>query len=299
MTPEKLISSTKAQSAVRDAAREKRPVIVAVHADDASVPSLQWAARSAGARGSTLEALMAWELPEVQGRSLDAAPAADRGVIADLRWVLKDLIDRSGISADPGLEVVTTVFEASAKVALVSAASRAALLVLGAPQHATVLAALSARRRIATHAPCPVAVVPVPGNQFDTAISGDRFVVGMDGSSQSIAALAWACAEADRRGLPVQVLAVGAQDAIPARVEQAIAAQQTEHPATIISLTTSGGDPGEVLAKESLGAEALVLGQHGNGWLSRRLPSLGSVSRWCVVHPVCPVVVVPLPRGED
>ncbi len=238
---------------------------------------------------------MAWEPPEVQVHATEDEATADRGVAAELQWALEALIERSEISADTALKVGTSILAAPAKVALANAASRAGLLVLGAPQHAAAFAALSARRRIVTYAPCPIAIVPAAGNQFNAAVPGDRFVVGMDGSVQSVAALEWACAEASRRGLPVRVLSVGLQDAMPARIEQAVAVQQAAPQATDIALTTHTGDPAEVLSQASSGAEALVLGQHGNGWLSHRLPSRGSVSRWCAAHPVCAVVVVPLP----
>lgn len=286
-------AATDEEMAVGASTRLGQRVIVGVHADDASIPALQWAARSAKARGWALEALMAWDLPVPPRHMPEDVRLASQGVLGDLRWALESIVDRSGISADSSLKVSTTVLAAPAKLALSRAAERAGLLVLGAPQHAAAFAAFSAGRRIATTAPCPVAIVPSATAEFDATRSGDRLVVGMDGSDQSVVALGWSCAEALHRGLPVSVVAVGLHGSAAARVTQAIEAQQQASPSAVVTLKTFMGDPGEVLLQESRGAEALVVGQHGSGWVTQRLPSLGSVSRWCAVHQVCPTVVVP------
>lgn len=272
-----------------------KPIVVGVHGSDACVPALQWAARVARARGVELEALSAWDLPELPRHMPADVRAESQEVLAEVRWALEAAIDRSGIARLPGIKISTTVVRAPAKVALTEVTRRADLLVLGASPHSAAYAPFSVgRRTAATVARCPVALVPAGPTAAEESPppSGDRLVVGVDGSPQSLRALAWACPEAARRDLPLFVVVVGTDKRVLA-VDEAVAQAQREHPSVVVTLTTSVGDPGDVLAAQSAGAEALVLGQHGSGWLGRQLPSLGSVSRWCAAHPVCPVVIVP------
>jgi nucleotide-binding universal stress UspA family protein len=58
------------------------------------------------------------------------------------------------------------------------------------------------------------------------------------------------------------------------------------------------GDPRDVIcgAAEKAGADMVVMGSHGYGFLQRAL--LGSVSNHCVQNCKCPVVVVKRPGGE-
>ena len=274
--------------------RRRLHFVVGVQGDDASLAALRWAARSARARGAELEALMAWALPEPPRHLPGGLREMTDGVVSDLRWALETIVDRSGICAAPGISVTTTVATAPVKLALSHAVERADLLVLGSVQHSVAVAALSASRQTAASAHCPVVLVPAGQPDAVPEVGGDRIVVGMDGSPQSAAALDWAVDEAECRRLPLSAVSValtrGSLDVVAGMVADAM----RSHPEVHITLVTHAGDPGEVLAEESLGSEALVVGQHGSGSIRRRLPALGSVSRWCAGHTLSPVVVVPL-----
>ena len=279
----------------------RRHIVVGVQGDDASVAALRWAARAARARGADLEALMAWELPELPSHVPSGVQDAAQAVIGDLRWALESIVDRSGVGAIPGLSVTTTVSTGSAKAALADAAERAELIVLGAVHHATAVAALSVGRHAAAVSPRPVVLVPLdvagtgaPGSP--DAADGARIVVGLDGSRQSNAALHWACDEALMRQVPVAAVAVSLSGVVLDRATEQVTAAMRAYPTLQITLATRDGDVAEVLARESVGSEMLVLGQHGGNTIRRRLPSLGSVSRWCAAHPVSPVAIIPLPR---
>jgi nucleotide-binding universal stress UspA family protein len=280
-------------------ARRER-VVVGVQGDDASLEALRWAARHVRGTGAEIEALMAWELAEPPRHLTGDLQEVADAVISDLRWALETIVDRSEIAATPGVRVSTTIVTAPTKVAMADAVDRADLLVLGSVHHAAALAALSVSRQVAASASCPVALVPVLSDAAeDTNPEGTFLVVGMDGSPQSFDAFTWASDEAARRRLPLRVVSVGpapdAEDAIVAAISARKRAKPPVPPLDV-TLITRAGDPGEVLLEEARGAEALVLGQHGSGTIRRRLPSLGSVSRWCVAHLVSPVVVVPRRR---
>ncbi len=279
-------------------------VVVGVQGDDASVEALHWAARHVAGTGGEIEALMAWELAEPpQHLTRDLQEVAD-AVISDLRWALETIVDRSEIGSLPGVRVSTTIVTAPTKVAMADAVDRADLLVMGSVHHMAALAALSVSRQLAASAACPVALVPVrpePSGEASEAAGpeGTFLVVGIDGSPQSFDAFSWAADEAARRRLPLRAVTVDppaqALDAITAAVAARVRAKPPVPPVAI-TLVTRAGEPGEVLLEEARGAEALVVGQHGSGTIRRRLPSLGSVSRWCVAHLVSPVVVVPRQR---
>jgi nucleotide-binding universal stress UspA family protein len=141
-------------------------------------------------------------------------------------------------------------------------------------------------------------------------MSGNRIVVGVDGSESSLAALDWAGRQAKLTGLPLQLVtawnwpaAYGAPIAIPTDFSPAVSAMvvieaaekavHEAHPDVEISTDVREGHPASVLVKASEGATLLVVGSRGHGEFVGML--LGSVSEHCVTHAHCPVLIL---RGE-
>lgn len=141
---------------------------------------------------------------------------------------------------------------------------------------------------------------------------GHGIVVGVDGSDQSMCALAWAVQEAERRHSPVHVVtaytvpvfAASSMDAGYATVDdsvvregaQAVLDQAVErvagrHKVEILP-RVENGDAAGVLLELSEEAELMVVGSRGRGGFVGRL--LGSVSSALPAHSKCPTVVVPL-----
>ena len=142
----------------------------------------------------------------------------------------------------------------------------------------------------------------------------ERIVVGVDGSSSSKAALAWAVRQAERTGGTVEAVtawhypvvlgtAFGPATVLPetdfAEVAEHILSQavsETVDPAgpVKVSCVIREGNAAAILLDAARGADLLVLGSRGHGGLTEAL--LGSVSQHCVHHAQCPIVIIPADR---
>lgn len=143
-------------------------------------------------------------------------------------------------------------------------------------------------------------------------------VVGSDGSAGGRRALDWALTEAAELGVPLEVvgawhwdgleegpLVAGtpaeARDRAQRQADEAVAAaletrRASGQPVPVVSTQVVEGAPGTALVAASRGARMLVLGSHGHGLLHQAV--VGSVSRYCIRHATCPIVVVPVPHAE-
>ncbi|MEV0411686.1 universal stress protein [Streptomyces sp. NPDC050448] len=134
-----------------------------------------------------------------------------------------------------------------------------------------------------------------------------RVVVGVDGSPASHEALRWAVRYARLIGATVDAVAaydlpgaVGwSAPAVDADFDEKEAQQNLSDVIKTVLLQVGEvplaarvlrGNPAQVLAEASVGAELLVVGSRGRGGFASLL--LGSVSQQCALHAACPVVIV-------
>ena len=129
-------------------------------------------------------------------------------------------------------------------------------------------------------------------------------VVGVDGTEVSQKALEWAVNEGKVRHARVHVVHAWRfdpmTDLLPRDqikedstelLEREVAAVTGAPRSEDVSYSSVQGDAARVLHEVSQGADMLVLGSHQRSAVGEVL--LGSVSRECVRHATCPVVVVP------
>jgi nucleotide-binding universal stress UspA family protein len=129
-------------------------------------------------------------------------------------------------------------------------------------------------------------------------------VVGFDGSEDSRKALEWAADECELRRSALVVLHADRwspaalklptfeheEDAEEGVLEKGVRWARGEHPALDVSGRRVPPPAGEALVSATTDSLLLVVGSRGLGHLQQML--VGSVSRYCVEHAHCPVVVV-------
>ena len=144
-------------------------------------------------------------------------------------------------------------------------------------------------------------------------VDGERFVVGVDGSEQSIAALRWAARIAAGTDARIDALTtweprvgmagpfvasgdgtyIGPEDDAQALLTGAVEAAFGRDRPPNLTLSARQGDAAHILIEESKSAQLLVVGSRGLSMVAGLL--LGSVSAPCAEKAQCPVLIMHAP----
>ncbi len=138
-----------------------------------------------------------------------------------------------------------------------------------------------------------------------------RILVGVDGSSSSVDALAYAFTLADALGAPLEAVTTWAYSSAPGYVPPPELHPEDDAAAILdtaineafpdgpppITRTVLCGSPARTLIEQSADAHMLVLGSRGHGGFAGLL--LGSVSSACAEHAHCPVLIVHSPEHRS
>ncbi|MFJ5833707.1 universal stress protein [Streptomyces sp. NPDC093089] len=279
-------------------------VLVGIDPRELSAPALVWAADAAVRRGARLRLVAA--VPPVHDRLPYGPPARQSSLrlraesaLANAEDLVRELHD--------GLRTATELVDGTPATVLCDKARGAALAVVG-PRHlgrlAEVLCESSVIVPLAARADCPVVVTRQPEH---TTVHPPLIVVGVDGSRDCRAAVAFAAAEASLRRARLRAVRVrplrprddGTED--PADDErllaESVAGCAGHHPDVDVDKAVMRGNPVEQLTRASLDALAVVVGRRGRGGHSGT--RLGSTVHGLLHHAACPVIAVPLPgTGE-
>lgn len=261
------------------------PVVVGTDGSAQARLAARWAAAEAARRGTRLHVVYAYPwLARATG--WESAPSEE--ALAEARQVAEDAAqEASGV-----VEATSEVVIEDPAVALVRQSAAASLVVVGARgRTGGVGPRVGAQARgVVENAHCDVVVVRayVP--------SDGPVVVGMDPRDHSPHALAYAFADAERRGVPVVVVeALTGQhkDGDPA-AEDELRRWRERYPGVEAQLHQVEAEPAKALLEASPGASIVVVGhtRRGFGGLT-----LGSVAR--TVIPRLPVVAVAHDPAED
>ncbi|MDN3028445.1 universal stress protein [Streptomyces sp. S.PB5] len=283
------------------------PVVVGLDPDPARRMALAWAADEAHRRRLPLLLVHAQGVPTGGYRLTELRPSWERWneTLHTAGEHTLELVTAFVADRHPDVEVSNVLAEGDAAWVLRGQAEEAAAVVLGS-SHLTPARELFGSAAVAlpvvAHVHCPVAVVREAEHATQQP---PYFVVGVDGSPVSGAAVDYAFEEADLRGAVLRALYVwhrpllGVLDGAAAVQEcrrilsETVAGRTATHPNVEVHHEVVYGHPVQVLTEASAHAPGLVVGTRGHGGFTGML--LGSVSRGVLHHAQCPVIVVPHP----
>ncbi|WP_192476946.1 universal stress protein [Arthrobacter sp. AET 35A] len=235
----------------------------------------------------------------------------------DLMHHARDLLEKAAdrvLEREPAVKVSTRLLMGETANILSDLSEKSSLVVVGTHElgqfEGNIFGTVSLH--VAAAALSPVAVIPDVPPEGRSGV-----VVGLDGSSHSIASVAYAAAEADRLGEDLRAVYAsespnprlrGAipQDALTQRIqqeEQVILAESVgglaeQYPdLTVHQQLELAAPPAEALVAAASSAKLLVVGRRGRGKLKRLL--LGSVTRNVLFHIKCPTIVTPNSAAVD
>jgi len=275
---------------------EHRLIVAGVSSLDSRLAMVRWAADEAAARSAELVLVTAVP-PRADPEQYLPSDAADR--LRDTARTRLAQAAELAAASRPGLRISTEVISARPVDALLQAATRADVLVVGADDQSPFAEAIagSVPGTLLTTAPCPLVVVP----QAEPVVPDTAPVfVALDEHGFSKSALAYGFAAADRSARRLHILrcvpaGTHKQADVADRARSLIAFGQL-YPDVEVTQETAVGDPRDVLADRSRASALLVLGSRGHGRLASTL--FGSVSRDLIRRSGCPVVVA-RPRSAE
>ncbi|UXY31854.1 universal stress protein [Streptomyces sp. HUAS TT20] len=284
---------------------DRRPIVVGVDPEPAKRMVLAWAADEAARRHVPLRLVHAEGVPTRGYRRREPPPsweewneslheAGERALKAAVTFVE---------ARQPRLEVDWLLAEGDPAWILQEQSREATAVVLGS-RHLTrakeVFGGASVALPVVAHAHCPVVVVPEPEHITQQPA---YFVVGVDGSARSTAAVDFAFEEAALHGAALRALYVWQPGPLRVFDEQAeqqehrrvlseiVAGRKERYPEVELHHELVVGHPVQVLTEQSTHALGLVVGSRGHGGFAGMV--LGSVSQGVLHYAHCPVVVVP------
>ena len=291
-------------------------VWVAVDGSEGSDRAVRWAARYAEARALPLQLLHVVSVPSVFYTEPMAARFVEDERTRIGEQVLHDAAGEARGAVDGAELTIGAGYEAGAATEVLISASRDAhLLVLGTRGHGELTGLLvgSVTRAVTGHAHCPVAVIPaLPEGVPDPAARTDApVVVGVDGSPPGLAALDFAYAEAESRGVELVAVHVWSDAAIhprllgsreedpywrrvqrtqEKRLRELVDERAPRHPDTWVRQVVERENPVKMLAEWSTQAQLVVTGSRGRGGFTGLV--LGSTSHGLLHRSQCPLVIV-------
>jgi nucleotide-binding universal stress UspA family protein len=280
-------------------------ILVGVDGSPSSDLALEWAVGEASRRNLPIHLVHARGVDDFWVGSGIPVPEELVDVFDEL---LEERVQRV-LHLAPGLGVSADSATGRGGATLVALSRWADTVVLGARGRSQLRGALlgSVSAQVAAQAHCPVIVVrqlPKAGPDLP------RVAVGVDGSSLSQEAIAYAFAHASSRGTGLTAVHAWWDDYVDSRlapdmlegarralveqrrlmVSEALAAWCAKYPEVDVRERLARAHPADLLGQESETAQLVVVGSRGRGSFSGLI--LGSVSQGMLHRAHCPVAVV-------
>lgn len=273
-----------------------KPVIAGADGSQESLRAVEWAAREAALRATSLRIVAIPALPP-RMTATQATPGTVSDTVEHATSQALAAAAQQAAALEPDLAIETQLLAGAPAEVFVQIAPDASMLVLGSRGaggfSALILGSVS--RYVATHAPVPVVVA-----REETTAAPREIVVGVRDPGQAAAALEFGFGEAAVR--KARLLAVHARSwSIPrhadedaeenSRLESAVTTWREKFPEVEARWEVVHAHPGRVLAGSSARADLVVLGRHGAG--GPHSARVGSVTHAVLSHAHGPVVSVP------
>lgn len=282
------------------------PVVVGVDGSPGALEAVRWSAVEAARRAAPLRLVNA--TVRVNSRAI-AYPALGNVLRDELLDIARRGLTEAATVAEhaaPGIEIGSELRDGSASGVLGEESRRAQLLVLGSRGLGGLAGLLvgSVAVGVSAHAACPVVVVH--GAEAAQRTAGP-VIVGVDGTPNSEAAIAFAYESAATRGAPLVALhtwvdiefapngaplvdwpAIAAEEEVV--LAERLAGWSEKYPDVAVRRIVARDGAARSLVGLSADAQLVVVGSRGRGNLTGLL--LGSVSHAVLHRSRCPVAVV-------
>ncbi|MFI8239255.1 universal stress protein [Streptomyces sp. NPDC085866] len=284
---------------------DRLPIVVGVDPDPGRRTALAWAADEAARRRLPLRPVHVEGVPTRGYRGREVPPSWEEwneALHEAGKQVLEEAANFVG-ARHPQVEVDTLLAEGDPVWVLREQSRDATAVVLGSrhlSRSQEVFGSASVAVPVMAHARCPVVVVPEPEHITQEPA---YYVVGVDGSEHSAAAVDLAFEEAALHGAQLRALYVwepgrlrifdeyAPQQEARRLLSETVAGRHDRYPEVDLHHELVVGHPVQVLTDASAHALGLVVGTRGHGGFAGML--LGSVSQGVLHHARCPVIAVP------
>jgi nucleotide-binding universal stress UspA family protein len=288
----------------KGAVMNRGEIVVGTDGSASGTAAIRWAAGAAERGGRPLQVVVAchWQVPgRWYGAGGELAAVADEragGIATDAVAVAR--------SAAPHVEVGCSVLLGAPAPVLLKATEEASMLVVGHRGLGGFSGLLlgSVGMQVATHAPCPVAVVRGRSENILGPV-----VVGVDTTHPTDSAIALAFEQAAERHCPLHAITAHTvplppspigipplthepervRDELRRQLAQQLASWSAKYPDVAADCEVVEGAPGAVLVDRSRHAQLVVVGTHTRSGLRGML--LGSVGLHLLHHAECPVLI--------
>ncbi|MGZ4660926.1 MAG: universal stress protein [Arthrobacter sp.] len=280
-----------------------KPIVVGINGSAGSEAAMAWSLQRAARHKLPIIAVHAvddrWMSPDFQYHEL----------IRESGMQLLQQVKEDAAKKEPDVEVDIQLRHGSAGAALKDMSKDASMVVIGSHSRhwADGGPATDRALQIVTVSDSPVAVIPQESGTESRGV-----VVGVDGSEESLQAVAFAAAEADRAGdeltavLAFRRPARWVQSGMPSSglaevideedrivLSESVAGLGDKYPDLVVHQRLEKDmDPAKALVDAAANARMLVIGSRGRGGFSRLV--LGSTAHAVLMRVPCPTVVTRL-----
>ncbi len=288
-------------------------VLVGVDGSEASLHSVDWAAREAMHRHASLTLLYVTQWPEYGTSWLPAEDGPEQRAMDDARDALLAQAEDRARQHGKDFVIVRDKRDGYPSEVILERGKNAQLVVLGRRGSGGFfnLALGSTAYQVAHRCQRPIVLVPAEEPSYsDSDLAATGVLVGVDGTADSQEAVGFAFAEASVRNMPLTAIRAWSHPVFDAPVirtpfpplpEDYVAEQEEilgenvagwaeKYPDVVVRRRVVHGRPARALLKAAWGADLLVVGSQGRSGMG--VPRLGSVSDALVRHAQCPVAVV-------